>query len=338
MSVSEKMKRSDAWRRAMAAFAIVVAGTCAQGAWAACKRLTGVTEFIVNLDMGSIVIPPGKVVGDVLAEKRFYPVAATQTVARCTNGGSIQHQYLQGSPVAAVADTYSTNVQGIGIRIKYYEGDGPYAQTFYYPNTGTVIGQRDIERRSTSYYEVAFIKTEPITGTGAITSGKVAAYSDNYYNDLGVIFVPANGVTVVTPTCEIDTGSRNILVQLGKVPAKNFSGVGSTAGTRPFNIQLNCTAGAAAANMVYLRMDATLDPSGQQGVLQLTQGAGVATGVGIQVLDRSGVAVKFGEDALVGPSKQGDYVLPYTARYLQTAPDITAGPANGVATFVVNYK
>ena len=129
----------------------------------------------------------------------------------------------------------------------------------------------------------------------------------------------------MTPSCTVDTGSRNIVVQLGQVARKGFTGVGSTAGARPFNIQLNCSAGVAASNTIFLRMDATPDPSGQQGVLQVVQGAGAATGVGIQVLDGSSTGVKFGEDALVGPSKDGSYVLPFTARYYQTAPNVTAG-------------
>jgi len=75
------------------------------------------------------------------------------------------------------------------------------------------------------------------------------------------------------------------------------------------------------------------------GVLKITQGgSGTATGVGIQVVDNQGVPVKFGEDTLVGPSKNGDYVLPYTARYYQTGNKVTPGRADGTATFTLDYK
>ena len=324
--------------RLAASLMVLVFGLAAPGAWAACKRIAGITPFQVNLDMGTILIQPSTPVGTVLATKRFHPVSTTHDVATCTNGGTIRHDYVQGSPVSGFSNVFSTDIQGVGIRIKFYSGDGLGATTDYYPILSTITGNRNIEMRATSFYDVEVIKTEAMTGTGPLATGRVARFFGDDNKDLGEIFVPANGITIVTPTCEVDSGSRNILVQLGKVAHKNFTGVGSTAGSRQFSIQLNCSAGVAAANTVHIRMDATPDPSGQQGVLQLASGTNAATGVGIQVLDSTSVGVKFGEDALVGPSKDGSYILPYTARYFQTAPNVTAGVANGMATFNLNYK
>jgi len=148
-----------------------------------------------------------------------------------------------------------------------------------------------------------------------------------------------NGITIAAPSCSVDLGSRNVSVQFGRVPQSNFKGRGSTTGDRNFNIKLSCQAGQNTQNTVYLRMDATQDPSNEQGVLKITQGgSGTATGVGIQVVDNQGVPVKFGEDTLVGPSKNGDYVLPYTARYYQTGNKVTPGRADGTATFILDYK
>lgn len=303
--------------------------------WAACKPVSGFSTYVFNLDLGTIVIQPDLPVGSVIATKQFSRVSSSTKVGACTNGGHTYYEMTQGAPVAGFDDVYSTNVKGIGVRLKFYDGD---RAAFFFPNTRTYSGNVDVYFYATSYYVVELIKTESITGTGPLTSGEVGRSRFDSGVSTASIFIPANGVTIVTPSCTVDTGSRNILVQLGRASMKNFTGVGSTAGTRPFNIQLNCSAGVAAANTVFLRMDATADPSGQQGVLQVAQGAGVASGVGIQVLDRNSVGVKFGEDALVGPSKDGSYVLPYTARYIQTAPNVTAGPANGVATFTLNYK
>ena len=326
------------WRGFRHVAAAIIACTTifgAPGAWAACKPDTGFSTYVFNLDLGTIVIQPDLPVGSVIATKRFSRVQANTHVGTCTNGGHGYAEMTQGAPIAGFDSVYSTNVKGIGIRLTSYVGDRP---AFYYPHTTTYSGNVDIVYFASSYYIVELIKTEAVTGTGSLTNGEVARVRLDRGVPISSVFVPANGVTIVTPSCTVDAGSRNILVQLGKVPVKNFSGVGSTAGARPFSIQLNCSAGVAAANTVFLRMDAAADPSGQQGLLQLTQGPGVATGVGIQVLDKNSVGVKFGEDALVGPSKDGSYVLPFTARYFQTAPTVTAGPANGVATFTLNYK
>jgi type 1 fimbria pilin len=126
-------------------------------------------------------------------------------------------------------------------------------------------------------------------------------------------------------------------VMLGSVPITGFKGVGSTSGQRAFKIVLNCRAGQNAKNTVHLRLDA-LEVPNHEGVLQIAQGGGnSASGVGIQLLDNHAKAVTFGEDVQVGPSMDGTYELPYTARYFQTGA-VMPGRADGTATFTVSYK
>lgn len=315
--------------------AMVLAASSA-GALARCKIDSNVNTFVFNLDMGTVVISPDLPVGSVIASKRFPRVSANTRVGSCTNGGTAKYQVMQGTPVPGFDGVFSTGVKGIGIRLTFNPGD---SAAFAFPGEIRYSGNVVVFLLPSSFYDVELIKTEATTGSGPLTAGEVGrSVFDSDAKPFTSIFIPANGITIVTPSCTVDTGSRNIVVQLGQVARKGFTGVGSTAGARPFNIQLNCSAGVAANNTIFLRMDATPDPSSQQGVLQVVQGAGAATGVGIQVLDGSSTGVKFGEDALVGPSKDGSYVLPFTARYFQTAPTVTAGRANGTATFSVIYK
>ena len=321
-------------RRAM--LVVIALGMSSAGALARCKIDSGVNTFVFNLDMGTVVISPDLAVGSVIASKRFTRVSSDTRVGSCKNGGTAKYQVLQGTPVPGLPGVFSTGVKGIGIRLTFNPGD---SAAFAFPGEVRYSGDVVVVLLPSSYYDVELIKTEPTTGSGSLTSGEVGrSVFDTDAKPFTSIFIPANGITIVTPSCTVDTGSRNIVVQLGKVRTNSFTGVGSTAGSRPFDIKLNCSAGVAANNNVFLRMDATPDPSGQQGVLQVTQGAGAATGVGIQVLDGNSTGVRFGEDALVGPSKDGSYVVPFTARYFQTAPTVTAGPANGMATFSLNYK
>lgn len=75
------------------------------------------------------------------------------------------------------------------------------------------------------------------------------------------------------------------------------------------------------------------------GVLRITQGgAGIATGVGIQLLGGDAQPVRFGKGMQVGPMKNGSYDVPYTARYYQTAARIRPGRADGTATFTLEYR
>ena len=61
--------------------------------------------------------------------------------------------------------------------------------------------------------------------------------------------------------------------------------------------------------------EAQQDPAiAAPGVLKITGGPDIAGGVGIQVLDKNAAPVPFGDEVLVGPSKDRAYLLPYTAR------------------------
>ena len=309
-----------------------------QGAWAACYRYPGTAEKVVNMDMGPVRIPNDLPVGAVIANKVF-PIpnsGASEYTFACGQGGTVSGVMLQGAPIQSGSDVYSTSVPGIGIRL-----------TRLINSTLTVTYPHQLQRAANTHFDpsaqfkVELIKTAPVTGNGPLAAGTYTTYSgDGDGVSVLTTMLSGSGTTIVTPSCEVDLGSRNISVQFGKVPQSNFKGVGTTTGDRNFAIKLNCKAGQNAQNTIYLLMDATPDPSNQQGVLSIAQAnaAGVATGVGIQVVDNQNVPVKFGDNMLVGPSMEGSYVLPYTARYYQTAAQVTPGRADGTATFTLVYK
>lgn len=315
----------------------------APGAWAACTRAPGVAERIVNMDMGNVLISPGTPVGGLIASRQF-PFQANgpaENIVSCSGGGTVNGVMLQGAPDPNYPDVYSTAVSGVGIRLSRKISS---TETVYYPHTVRTDITQAFHFGVGTQFQVELIKTAPITGNGPLAHG---IYT-RYYGDDGPAYsvlttqLLGTGTTIITPSCTVDAGSRNIPVRFGKVPLTSFSARGSPAANydQNFNITLNCGAGANMRNTVYLRMDATQDPSNQPGVLQITQGGtNVASGVGIQILDNNAAApVTFGDDALVGQSKDGAYVLPYTARYFQTGSRVTTGRADGTATFTLNYK
>lgn len=310
----------------------------AQAARAACYVTPGYIEKTVNMAMGRVVIPNDAAVGTMF-KSQLFPLPLTGTTNKpwtCSGGGNVKGVMLQGSPVAGYDHVYTTNVPGVGIRLSRY-----FDQTAvnYYPHdrsTTTDFG----DFNAASRFQVELFKIATVTGNGPLAQGTYTQYysvADN--KSVLTTNLLGEGITIITPSCSVDLGSRNITVDFGKVPQNNFKGKGTTTGDRKFDIRLNCKAGQNAQNTVYLRMDATPDPSNVQGVLKITQGGtGTATGVGIQVVDNQSQPVKFGDEALVGPSKDGDYVLPYTARYYQTADKVTPGRADGTATFTLDYK
>ncbi|AMP00670.1 fimbrial family protein [Collimonas arenae] len=309
----------------------------ASGAQAACVRPAGAVEKIIQMDMGTVVIPNNAAVGAVFATKSFtIPIAgASETSWICSGGGYVTGSILQGSPVAGMPNVYTTAVTGVGIRLsRQITGIG---QT-YYPHVINIANGNAVFL-SPSYFTVELIKTATKTGNGPLAAGTYTTYVGNGDNKSAITSIlSGNGITIITPSCTVDTGSQNVVVNFGSISRGSFKGIGSTAGDRPFNIKLNCQRGENAQNTILLNMQATADLSKSAGVTQLTQSAGVATGVAIQILDKNSQPVIFGTAMTVGPSADIQYVVPFTARYYQTAGTVTTGSANGTATFTVEYQ
>lgn len=324
----------NAW--AMASAAGLLLG--ASPARAACVMTKGYVEKVVNMTIGRVVIPNDATVGTVFKQALFpLPLSgATNKPWTCTKGGTVKGVMLQGTPVPGSDHVYTTAVPGVGIRLSRYFDN---TAVTYYPHERST-NDDFAEFNTASRFQVELLKIASITGNGPLAQGTYTQYySVADTRSVLTTNLLGEGITIITPSCSVDLGSRNILVQFGKVPKDGFKGRGSTTAERKFSIKLNCKAGQNAQNTVYLRMDAKQDPSNEQGVLQPTRGTpNLATGVGIQVVDEKNVPVKFGEEALVGTSRNGDYVLNYTARYFQTGKQVTPGRADGTATFSIEYK
>ncbi|MCS2171956.1 fimbrial protein [Scandinavium sp. TWS1a] len=142
---------------------------------------------------------------------------------------------------------------------------------------------------------------------------------------------------IIDAGCDvINTVSNPLQVNLGQVAKSEFVNAGDTAAVTGFNIQLtNCPISVSTASIKF--DGAALN--GDNSVLALTQGVGVATGVGIQISDQSGV-LPLAQQSMAYSLQSGSTMnnLPFTARYKSVAATVTAGPANSVANFSVIYN
>lgn len=68
--------------------------------------------------------------------------------------------------------------------------------------------------------------------------------------------------------------------------------------------------------------------------------SGAASGVGIEIADSQGVVIvpNSGAFSTAKTLKDGDNILPLTARYKSTAKDVTPGAADADATFTMQYE
>ncbi|KFK93154.1 MULTISPECIES: fimbrial protein [unclassified Serratia (in: enterobacteria)] len=138
-------------------------------------------------------------------------------------------------------------------------------------------------------------------------------------------------------TCKVDTGSATPLaVTLGKVAKTSFPDAGARASATKFTLQLSACPDTITSAKV--KFDGTAIP-GTNGLLALTDEAGVATGIGIELSDDSNSVLPL-FTASKAYTLQKDVVnnLDFVASYISTSKTITTGPANATASFTINYN
>lgn len=167
----------------------------------------------------------------------------------------------------------------------------------------------------------------------AIAASIIASLSTAAFADDGKInFVGA----ITDDACTVTNDMSNPLtVTLGTVSSSAFTGAGSTAAPTKFTIALtNCPATVSSAKV---KFDGTAD-SNVGTILALTQETGVATNVGIQLMDKQNVVVPLYTASSAYPLATGDNNLDFVARYYATATGVTAGPANSTSNFTIIYN
>ncbi len=144
--------------------------------------------------------------------------------------------------------------------------------------------------------------------------------------------------SIIDSACTVvNTVSNPLAVTLGNVNKTSFAKAGDKSSATAFNLQLtNCPVTAATAAVKF--DGAALN--GDNNLLALTQVSGVATGVGIELSDKSNAVLPLYTASTSYALQSGATVnnLNFAARYVSTAATVTAGPANSVASFTVNYN
>lgn len=140
-----------------------------------------------------------------------------------------------------------------------------------------------------------------------------------------------NPVAVSVTACSVAVDPT--VVTLPTISTSALTGTGSTAGRTPFNVQLNCPAGAN----LYITLATSHPQSGATGVIAPTSGD--AGSVGVQLLKANGTTpVTFGTAISEGTTTNGAMNLPFYAQYYQTGSSVTAGNVSATATYTLTYQ
>ena len=236
---------------------------------------------------------------------------------------------------------FQTSIPGVGMAIS----TAPY--NWPWPNSGWRMGPFTTYFLPVVSHTIRLAKIGKVTAGGVIT-GEVSRIDTGYSLSIPPIASHRFGGGIVVqpqvPTCSVTTPA--ITVPLGSMPASTFTGVGSVSSSKPFNIVLQCSGGeTGTVTNVYTTLTDHTNPGNVSDTLSLASDA-TATGIGIQVLNGSTV-IKYGPDSSAtgntnqwkaGEAGNGTFTIPLTARYIQTAPKVTPGMANGLATFTMSYQ
>ncbi|MCU5782367.1 fimbrial protein domain-containing protein [Alcanivorax balearicus MACL04] len=322
----------------VASIVVLVLSMVSISARAACYVETSVQN--INMRMGQVTITPNVPVGTVLAMQEF-PIGAREDAVRCYGGGGyMRGRTLIGNPSSYDPNIYTTQVDGIGIRLS--RRIAGLSQTVVYPHDLRLNSSRG--RLSEGYFRVEIIKIANQTGSGTLAPGQYTTYyADGSGSGTPILtsYLDASAITIVSSACEVDMGSRNIAVDFGTVSRSVFSGVGSTNTEKEFQVGLSCVGPSNGQDTVKLSFGYTPDPSGAAGVIKIDGGTEAASGVGIQLLDnRTSSPIANGERVELGTVTPGDhqFQLPLKARYYQTAPIVNGGETRAIATFTIEYN
>lgn len=308
---------------------------------ATCSPGNGGGTQTQTISMGSVIVQRDAPIGTVIATQTSNAVLEA---FRCVGGGYAQLMYSMTyyGGIALGDNIYKTNIDGVGLRIQQagsvqypnYLSNPTYAGriTTVVPTGGSLITSQS--------FVFEFIKTGDIK-SDVMNVGAVGTYY--MVTDLGATLTITRinmgaGNKVTQVACSIST--PNIQVPLDDVLASSLTTVNMTAKPKPFNLGLQCDAGARI-NAKLLGTKNT--DTSAAGVLQLTGAgsAGVAQGVGIQILyNGTAVAINSSSNLILKTSLGGQELLPFTAQYYQTkaAASVTTGSANATATLELTYQ
>lgn len=319
------------------------------GAWqsinAACITQPGFATVDIPMNVGRVVVRPSHTVGQILHTANFV-IVPNGSLSQCDGSGSTIHAVLDKNPsLSPVGDSvYNTNIQGIGIRLyrKALEDD---QFSGYYPYVRNLIASE--YRLSPGYFVVEIIKTAAVTGSGAFSPGRYSSYS---YRDNSVPVLTStvygNAITIASSSCEIQ-GNTNRFIELAPVTKADFKGVGTTLAEQAFNMTILCNGGENPSgytekNLISLSYGFTPEGSAQNVIKNIASDNNKAQGVSTQLLwEGPSKQVISNNDKFelgsVNSNQTVQYQVPMTARYYQSATNVTPGRVTGLATMTIQY-
>ncbi|HBP1852411.1 TPA: fimbrial protein [Pseudomonas aeruginosa] len=316
----------------------------------------------VNLNVGALDVGPEVAVGAEVYSQE-YRHRAEMLDLNCTFGreNDVVHIYFEGSPHYGKYN----NVSNAEYRYIYKTGLDGLGVAFYNRFARRDAGDMEALGMKSRFFVDA--KTGGACNVGVsckldyeplldIVLLKVGEVKSGLLRDIPPLFMRvqagnathtvfrmniSSNLSIVSKTCL----ARPVEVNIGEHSTRVFSGIGSTAPSKDFSIELtNCPAfSGSGKKTLKFRIDPVLPAhSASNGVLRLeNSGKNAATGVGVQIVtvkDSPLFLGKIQDSSLPLRSTEASYSIPLRARYIQTESKVTPGGAKSTASFTIIYQ
>ncbi|WP_414538893.1 fimbrial protein [Stenotrophomonas forensis] len=250
-----------------------------------------------------------------------------------SHGGFLPERYVESGASYMV---YPTGVQGVGVVFNMESPKAPRGRPFalifdevelFAGQSGTAMGMRIL---------VKFIRTGNIPN-GSHTTKMVMSIQSRLYEAgnpeplrVDMHLMGSTLKIADPPSCRMRTQEVN----MGTLSPASFSGVGSHAGRRSYDLALDCEAGVGQVDYQVVPTTAVINSE-----LGLAEASGGVGGVAYQFLNADGSPLRFYTTDLFGHGGASEQVLTKTfgVRYQQTLPTITPGPANAGLMFSLTF-
>lgn len=300
----------------------------------------GPNPTISTVSFGNISVQRDAPVGTVLASKdtsvsSTWFIPSYQGEECYLNVGIVYN----GGSKTSLEHTYSTNLDGVGIKVEYHQGGYPihgYAEN----PPASIYEMTDAAAMDVGVATVSLVKTGTIK-SGGLNPGEVSVgYFGNEVNALigtktySISIDSSSGITQLA--CSLLSGST-LLAPIGNVSADQFTSPGTVSQTTSrMNIDLDCD---AEAN-INITLEGTQNPdSADTSILALSdQGkSNVAEGIGVQLLYNN-EPLKLNQRLSIKTSAGSQENFEIIARYIQTSDRVRAGSANATAVLNISYQ
>lgn len=297
-------------------------------AWAACTG-NALESSITAQQLNEIRPARDATVGSVIHTIRINDGPG---YAKCQGGEPFTYGFVQNMaaiPIQGLTRVYPSGIPGIGVRIFW-----PHEGGVYFPSPMTPPrALSNYQYRPPQDFTIDFVKT------GTIQSGTIGNLNvEVKYGALVANRLKFMGLRYEAKVRSCLPDQFEQQVEMPSIRARDLGQVGATAGPKPFAIKLSCDADLKVA----YRIDS---PGQKNNVIPNADEDGMAKGVGVQLFkgDASSNAVQLLEtrtevETGSSPGLPFGVLIPLTARYYQTASEVTAGKVSATATVTFFYE